>query len=136
MTAAAAACLVTRTPAGWTRWTHWTWPAYSGQSGTALLTAVADPPELPQRAAGLLREAGWLVRCEGTVDAERIGTLLRVGTVVTIEGAGTLHSGNWFVWSVRHVITQDAYRMRFTFVRNAMGPGAAWHRRGRRSPGM
>ena len=45
--------------------------------------------------------------------------------MVTIEGAGTLHSGNWFVWSVRHVITQDAYRMRFTFVRNAMGPGAA-----------
>ncbi len=98
---------------------------YSGQSGTALLTAIADPPELPLRAAGLLREAGWLVRCEGTVDAERIGTLLRVGTVVTIEGAGTLHSGNWFVWSVRHVITQDAYRMRFTFVRNAMGPAAA-----------
>jgi hypothetical protein len=99
--------------------------SYSGHNGTALLTAAADPPELPQRATGLLREAGWLVRCEGTVDAERIGTLLRVGTVVTIEGAGTLHSGNWFVWSVRHVITQDAYRMRFTFVRNAMGPGTA-----------
>ena len=99
--------------------------SYSGQGGTALLTAAADPPELPHRTAGLLREAGWLVRCEGTVDAERIGTLLRVGTVVTIEGAGTLHSGNWFVWSVRHVITQDAYLMRFTFVRNAMGPAAA-----------
>jgi hypothetical protein len=98
---------------------------YSGQDGTALLTTAADPPELPQRAAGLLREAGWLVRCEGVVDAERIGTLLRVGTVVTIEGAGTLHSGNWFVWSVRHIITQDAYQMRFTFVRNAMGPAAA-----------
>ncbi len=98
---------------------------YSGQSGTALLTAAADPPELPSRAAGLLREAGWLVRCEGTVDAERIGTVLRVGTVVTIEGAGMLHSGNWFVWSVRHIITQDAYRMRFTFVRNAMGPATA-----------
>lgn len=99
--------------------------AYSGQGGTALLTAAADPPELPQRAAGLLREAGWLARCEGTVDADRIGTLLRVGTVVTIEGAGTLHSGNWFAWTVRHVITQDAYQMRFTFVRNAMGPAVA-----------
>jgi Phage tail baseplate hub (GPD) len=98
---------------------------YSGQYGTALLTAAADPPELPQQAAALLREAGWLARCEGTVDAERIGTLLRVGTVVTIEGAGTLHSGNWFVWTVRHVITQDAYRMRFTLVRNAVGPAAA-----------
>jgi Phage tail baseplate hub (GPD) len=99
--------------------------SYSGQGGTALLTAAADPLELPHRTAGLLREAGWLVRCEGTVDAERIGTLLRVGTVVSIEGAGTLHSGNWFVWSVRHVITQDAYRMRFTLVRNAMGPAEA-----------
>ena len=62
--------------------------SYSGQGGTALLTAAADPPELPYRTAGLLREAGWLVRCEGTVDAERIGTLLRVGTVVTISGTG------------------------------------------------
>jgi hypothetical protein len=98
--------------------------SYSSQGGTALLTTAADPAELPHRAAGLLRETGWLVRCEGTVDAERIGTVLRVGTVATIEGAGTLHSGNWFVWSVRHVITQDAYRMHFTFVRNAMGPAA------------
>ena len=35
------------------------------------------------------------------------------------------HSGAYFVWSVRHIITQDAYQMRFTFVRNAMGPAAA-----------
>ena len=28
--------------------------------------------------------------------------MLRVGDVVTIEGAGSLQSGNWLVWSVRH----------------------------------
>src|SRR5262249_20302567 len=100
---------------------------YAGRSSTAVLTACADPPELPRRAAALLREAGWLARCEGTVDADRLGTVLRVGTVVTVEGAGSLHSGNWFVWSVRHMLGHDSYRMRFTLVRNAVGtaPGGA-----------
>jgi phage protein D len=98
--------------------------AYSGQPATTLLTATADPPELPQRAAALLRDADWLARCEGTVDGDRIGTVLRVGTVVTIEGAGALQSGSWFVWTVRHMLAKDSYKMRFTLVRNAMGAGA------------
>ena len=64
------------------------------------------------------------MRCRGEADVERLGTTLRVGTVVAIEGAGSLHSGNWFVWNVRHRITVDAVSFRFTLVRNAIGPAA------------
>ncbi len=81
-------------------------------------------PALPQRGAAL-RESGLVrQRCRGESDLERLGQALRAGTVVKVQGAGTLHSGNWFVWNVRHTITPDAVKAAFTLVRNAIGPPA------------
>jgi hypothetical protein len=97
---------------------------YSGQAATLLLTATADAPELTFRTAATLREADWFVRCRGEANVDRLGTILRVGSVVAIEGAGSLHSGNWFVWSVRHQITVEAICLQFTLLRNAIGPTA------------
>jgi hypothetical protein len=96
-----------------------------GQDLTLQLTTPADVPDLDQRTAAVLTESGFFVRCTGEVDADRIGTILRVGTVVTIEGAGNLHSGNWLVWNVRHRYTPDSWKMNFTLVRNAVGPPSA-----------
>jgi hypothetical protein len=93
-----------------------------GSAGTLLLTPAADAPEVPGRATAALREAEWLARCTGETDVDRLGSTLRVGTVVKVEGAGTLQSGKWFVWSVRSTITIDSVKLRFTLVRNAMGP--------------
>lgn len=101
------------------------YPTYLGQSSTLLLTAPADLPELSQRTAAVLTESGFFARCTGEVDADRIGTILRVGDVVTIEGAGSLQSGNWLVWNVRHAFSLDSWKMSFTLVRNAMGPAGA-----------
>jgi phage protein D len=95
---------------------------YAGQPTTLLLTATADVPELRQRSAATLRDAGWFVRCRGETNVDRLGATLRAGTVVAVEGAGSLHSGNWFVWSVRHRISVDVVKLEFTLVRNAMGP--------------
>ena len=96
---------------------------FAGQPVTVILTApVDDAGELNLRATSLLREAGWFLRCEGEVDVSRLQTVLRVGTIVMINGAGSLHSGKYFVWSVRHAITGDSHKMKFTLVRNAIGP--------------
>jgi hypothetical protein len=95
---------------------------YAGRDSVLVLTPAADVPELPQRTAATLREAQWFVRCRGEATVDRLGTILRVGEVVEVEGAGSLHSGNWFVWNVVHVITGDAVSARFTLVRNAIGP--------------
>jgi hypothetical protein len=35
---------------------------------------------------------------------------------------GSLHSGRYLVWSVRHTINADAHTMKFVLVRNAIGP--------------
>jgi phage protein D len=96
---------------------------FAGRAMKAMLTtAVDDAGELQMRATSLLREGGFFVRCTGDVDLAALGGVLRVGTVVELDGAGSLHSGKYFVWSVRHTITLDAYKMSFVLVRNAVGP--------------
>ena len=101
------------------------YPTYRGQSSTLLLTAPDDVPELGQRTAAVLAESGFFSRCTGEADAERMGIILRVGDVVTIQGAGSVQSGNWLVWNVRHRYSLGSWKMSFTLVRNAMGPASA-----------
>lgn len=88
----------------------------------AMLTTVTDDAgELQIRAVSLLREAGWFVRCEGEVDLARLDSVMRVGTLVQVNGSGRMHSGKYFVWSVRHTITAESHRLKFVLVRNAVG---------------
>jgi hypothetical protein len=101
------------------------YPTYVGQSSSLLLSAPVDVSELEQRSAAVLAETGFFTRCTGEADADRLGAILRVGDVVTIEGAGSIHSGNWLVWEVRHRFSLDSFKMAFTLIRNAMGPPAA-----------
>lgn len=99
---------------------------FTGKTMTVLLTTpVADAGELGMRARAMLRESEWFVRCEGEADVSRLHAVLRVGQIVEIDGIGTLHSGKYLVWSVRHTITGSAHRMRFRLVRNAVGPAAS-----------
>jgi hypothetical protein len=66
---------------------------------TALLTATAaDAGTVTQRASALLREAGWFARCEGSTNADLLGSILRVGSVAAVNAAGAIHSGNYLVW--------------------------------------
>lgn len=113
---------VTATGSGLTALDQRDYRTYLGTSSTLLLSAPADLPELTQRTTAVLVESGFFVRCTGEADADRLGTVLRVGDVVTIEGAGNLHSGNWLVWTVRHRYTPASWKMAFTLVRNAVGP--------------
>jgi hypothetical protein len=95
---------------------------FAGGDTTALLgPAVDDGGELTQRAQAVLREAGWFVRCRGSVDAGRIGAVLRVGDIVRLDSAGVVHSGKYLVWSVRHRITPERHVMEFELTRNAVG---------------
>jgi phage protein D len=99
---------------------------FSGKPMQVILTApVDDAGELQLRAEALLRDALWFVRCEGDADLERLGVILRAGMIVAISGLGALYSGNYLVWSVRHIIKPDSHVMKFVLVRNAVGKAAA-----------
>ena len=100
--------------------------AFTGTSVKALLTTVtSDASTVTQRAQSVLRDSGWFVRCEGATDASRLGSIIRAGTIAQINAAGSVHSGNYFVWSVRHHITSDKHEMKFVLVRNAVGAASA-----------
>jgi phage protein D len=90
-----------------------------------LTTTVDDAGELGQRATSVLREGGFFVRATGDVDLAATGAVLRVGAIVQLDGVGSVHAGTYLVWSVRHAITLDAYKMSFVLVRNAVGPAPA-----------
>jgi hypothetical protein len=99
---------------------------FAGQPVTALLTTQAvDAGTITQRAQSVLRDAGWFVRCEGSTDTSRLGAIMRAGTVAQVNAAGSLHSGKYFVWSVRHHITANAHEMKFVLMRNAVGSASA-----------
>jgi len=90
---------------------------------TVMLTVPADNAgQLSRRAAALLRESEWFVHCTGEADLSALHVVLRAGAVVSVEGVGSVHSGKYLVWSVRHVIDQKSHKMRFVLVRNAVGP--------------
>jgi hypothetical protein len=102
---------------------------FAGTTVTSLLTAtVNDGEELTLRSQSVLIESGWFVRCTGSTDVNRLGSILRAGTVAQLAAAGSLHSGKYFVWSVRHHITMEKHTMDFVMLRNAVGAPA--------SPGM
>jgi len=96
---------------------------FAGTPVTTLLTTpVDDGGELAQRTQSVLQEAGWFVRCQGSADAARLGSIMRAGMVARLDAAGTLHSGNYLVWSVHHRITAERHVMDFVLMRNAVGP--------------
>jgi hypothetical protein len=96
--------------------------AFAGTTVTSLLTAaVDDGQELTERSQSVLIEAGWFVKCTGSADVDRVGSILRAGTVTQLTAAGSLHSGKYFVWSVRHKITAEKHTMDFVLMRNAVG---------------
>jgi len=95
---------------------------FAGTTVTSVLTTVVDDgEELTQRAESVLIEAGWFVRCQGTADVNRVGSIMRAGSIAQLNAAGSLHSGNYLVWSVRHKMTAEKYTMDFVLVRNSVG---------------
>jgi hypothetical protein len=99
---------------------------FAGTTVTSLLTStVNDGEELTLRSQSVLIEAGWFVRCTGSTDVNRLGSILRAGTVAQLDAAGSLHSGKYYVWTVRHKITMEKHTMDFVMLRNAVGAFAS-----------
>jgi hypothetical protein len=95
---------------------------FAGQAMSVALTTSADnAEELRVRASSLLREGNFFAKCTGSVDLDTVGRVMRVGTLARVAGAGTVNSGSYLVWNVRHRIQPDRYTMSFVLVRNAVG---------------
>lgn len=94
----------------------------TGDARTAHVAAPADDADgLRARGEGALIEADWFIRasCETTVQA--VGALLRASTTVELRGAGSRHSGRYFIAGVRHSIEPTGHKMTLELCRNGWG---------------
>ncbi|MBP6440177.1 MAG: hypothetical protein KA259_01120, partial [Caldilineaceae bacterium] len=85
-------------------------PAITGDTRSIHLLAPADDAgDLQARAGGLLAEADWFVQVTCQASVHNVGIPLRAHTLVNLRGAGSRHSGKYFVAGVRHVIDAAAH---------------------------
>jgi phage protein D len=92
-----------------------------GTRSLHLAAPVDDQGDLQARGEGALIESGWFLRATCSSSLKALGALVRAHTVVNVRGAGTRHSGKYFVSAVRHTIDLTSHRMDIELVRNGWG---------------
>jgi hypothetical protein len=96
--------------------------AITGDTRSIFLAApVDDAGDLQARSSGALVDPYFFVKATGDTRLDLVGIPIRAHTVVELQGAGSRHSGNYFVGGVRHTIEADSYRMELELLRNAWG---------------
>jgi hypothetical protein len=65
--------------------------------------------------------AGQFVTVSGEIDSRAYGAVLHAKRLVTIRGAGSTHSGLYYVSRVRHHFTSEEYTQSFQAYRNGVG---------------
>jgi len=94
-------------------------PQIAGGGRSLHLHAPADDTgDLQARGEGALIEAGWFVRASTQTSLSVLGQLVRSHTVINLKGAGSRHSGAYWVASVHHQIDAVAHYMDMELLRN------------------
>ncbi|MEM9190797.1 MAG: hypothetical protein AAGF12_16555 [Myxococcota bacterium] len=77
--------------------------------------------DLRTRGEAALIESGWFVRASTETSLTALGNVARAHTVAAVEGAGSRHSGRYFIHEVRHLIDDTSHIMELQMVRNGWG---------------
>jgi len=94
----------------------------TGDTRSVFLAAPADDAgDLQARGEGALIEAGWFVHARCSATLEGLGDVARAHSMAMVRGAGSRHSGRYFVAGVRHTIDPSGHRMDLDLMRNAWG---------------
>ncbi|QAA81837.1 phage late control D family protein [Aequorivita sp. H23M31] len=93
----------------------------SSQQTIHLAPVVDDAGALSARSLGALRDAQWFIKATGQTSLHQLCDIVRVHTIVKVDGAGSRHSGKYYVTGVKHKIDSTAYIMEFELERNAWG---------------
>jgi hypothetical protein len=94
--------------------------AITGDTRSQLLTASSDDAgDLQARSEGALIESNWFIRARCTTTLEVLRDLVRAHSVITVRGAGSRHSGSYWVKQTEHIIDDVNHRMNVELLRNA-----------------
>ena len=84
-------------------------------------TDAASPAEVQAQAFARATDSSRAVSASGEVDGLKYKRLLLAGLPVLVRGAGRQMSGLYYITSVTHRISRDAYTQSFSAWRNAVG---------------
>ena len=87
-----------------------------------LAAPVDDTGALSARLEAAMIESNFFVNASCQTSMQQLGKSVRVATLVTVTGAGSLHSGTYLVAAVHHKIDESAHTMDIELIRNAVGP--------------
>jgi hypothetical protein len=94
----------------------------TGDTRSVHVSAPADDAgDMQARGEGALMEADWFIRATCNTSLNQLGGLVRAHSLVNLRGAGSRHSGLYFVAAVRHIIDAASHRMELELVRNGWG---------------
>lgn len=94
----------------------------TGDTRSQYLAAPSDDAgDLTSRGQGALIESDWFIRANCQANFNVLRQLVRAHTVVNVRGAGSRHSGNYFVSGVRHLIDAVTHKMEIKLIRNGWG---------------
>ncbi|ULQ53237.1 phage late control D family protein [Flavihumibacter fluvii] len=89
---------------------------------TMQLAPVVDSAgALKARSDAALKETQWFITATCKTNLHRLCDVVRVHTIVEIQGAGTKHSGKYYVTGVKHTIDAVGYTMDIELARNGWG---------------
>lgn len=77
--------------------------------------------EAHRRQTAALNDAAWTVRATADTSVRLACGLIRPHDVVNVSGVGKVHEGDYFVDSVKHLITQTDHKLHLALRRNAQG---------------
>ena len=83
-----------------------------------LSSPADDAGDLQSRGESSLIEADWFIHASCQTTVKELGAFVRANTVIEIHGAGTRHSGKYFVSGVRHIINATEHKMEIELIRN------------------
>lgn len=86
-----------------------------------LAPTVDNAGAMDARSKGALRDAQWFINATCRTSLHRLCKLVRYHTIVNVQGAGTRHSGKYYVTGVKHLIDAGAHVMELELARNAWG---------------
>ena len=93
----------------------------SEQQTVHLAPTVDDAGAMGARSRGALRDAQWFIKATCQTSLHRLCDIVCNHTIVEVQGAGSRHSGRYYVTGVKHRIDAVAHTIELEMERNAWG---------------
>lgn len=88
------------------------------------IISAGGAQEAQLRALAALNDASFNVKATAETSVQALNSVLSAHQLVSVSGAGSINSGQYFVSSVTHAIDASDHKMRLNLMRNGTGAGA------------